>query len=61
MSNIDTDQILPKKLFKNGLKKTGFGQYLFDDWRYLSNRRSNPEFILNSSRIQRSIYPHFWR
>lgn len=44
--NIDTDQILPKNYLKR-VEKTGFGQYLFDDWRYLSNRRSNPEFILN--------------
>ena len=44
--NIDTDQILPKNYLKR-VEKTGFGQYLFDDWRYLPNRRSNPEFILN--------------
>ena len=31
--NIDTDQILPKNYLKR-VEKTGFGQYLFDDWRY---------------------------
>lgn len=44
--NIDTDQLLPKNYLKR-VEKTGFGEFLFDDWRYLSQRRPNPEFILN--------------
>lgn len=53
--NVDTDAIIPKQYLKS-IKRTGFGQYLFDDWRYLdqgdldipvSQRRLNPEFILN--------------
>lgn len=53
--NVDTDAIIPKQYLKS-IKRTGFGQYLFDDWRYLdkgdlgiavSTRRPNPEFVLN--------------
>ena len=53
--NVDTDAIIPKQYLKS-IKRTGFGQYLFDDWRYLdqgdldipvSKRRPNPEFVLN--------------
>ena len=31
--NVDTDAIIPKQYLKS-IKRTGFGQYLFDDWRY---------------------------
>ena len=44
--NIDTDQILPKNYLKR-VEKTGFGEFLFDDWRYLPQRKPNPAFILN--------------
>lgn len=44
--NIDTDQILPKNFLKR-VEKTGFGEFLFDDWRYLAKCKPNPEFILN--------------
>ncbi|WP_077530433.1 3-isopropylmalate dehydratase small subunit [Vreelandella utahensis] len=53
--NVDTDAILPKQYLKM-LEKTGFGDFLFDDERYLdpgdvetpiSGRRPNPAFILN--------------
>lgn len=44
--NIDTDQIIPKTYLKR-IEKTGFGEFLFDDWRYLRDRSLNPEFILN--------------
>ena len=33
-SNVDTDQIIPKQYLKS-IKKTGFGDNLFDGWRYL--------------------------
>lgn len=46
--NIDTDQIIPKVHLKR-ITKTGFGPYLFDEWRYLKNGEENPEFILNQS------------
>ena len=58
MSNVDTDQIIPKQFLKS-IKKTGFGPNLFDSWRYkdegflgkeLSERILNEEFILNSDK-----------
>ncbi|WP_088809592.1 MULTISPECIES: 3-isopropylmalate dehydratase small subunit [Listeria] len=46
--NIDTDQIIPKTFLKR-IEKTGFGEFLFDEWRYLPNRKPNPEFPLNAA------------
>ena len=55
-SNIDTDQIIPKQFLKS-IKKTGFGDNLFDGWRYLdegtidqetSSRIVNKDFIFNN-------------
>ncbi len=45
-SNVDTDQIIPKQFLKR-IERTGFGQFLFFDWRYLANGQSNSEFELN--------------
>jgi len=59
-ANVDTDAIIPKQYLKS-IKRTGFGPNLFDDWRYLdpgepgmdhSQRRLNPEFVLNQPRYQ---------
>ncbi|HEY8742141.1 MAG TPA: 3-isopropylmalate dehydratase small subunit [Chloroflexota bacterium] len=44
--NIDTDQIIPKQFLKR-IERTGFGEFLFFDWRYLNNGQPNPEFELN--------------
>ncbi|EUJ25707.1 isopropylmalate isomerase small subunit [Listeria floridensis FSL S10-1187] len=44
--NIDTDQIIPKVFLKR-IEKTGFGEFLFYDWRYLSGEKLNPNFPLN--------------
>jgi 3-isopropylmalate/(R)-2-methylmalate dehydratase small subunit len=44
--NIDTDQIIPKQYLKR-IERTGFGQFLFDEWRYLDDRTDNPDFPLN--------------
>ena len=44
--NVDTDQIIPKQFLKR-IERTGFGEFLFFDWRYLENGAPNPEFILN--------------
>ncbi len=58
--NVDTDQIIPKQYLKS-IKRTGFGDYLFDGWRFLDegdigmtpNERSiNREFVLNQSDYQ---------
>lgn len=59
-ANVDTDQIIPKQFLKS-IKRTGFGQNLFDEWRYLdegqpgqdcANRPLNTAFVLNQSRYQ---------
>ena len=58
--NVDTDAIIPKQFLKS-IKKTGFGQNLFDEWRYLdhgepgqdcSTRPINPDFVLNQARYK---------
>jgi 3-isopropylmalate/(R)-2-methylmalate dehydratase small subunit len=45
-SNVDTDQIIPKQFLKR-IERTGFGPFLFHDWRYGGNGSNNPEFVLN--------------
>ncbi|NWA91413.1 3-isopropylmalate dehydratase small subunit [Pseudomonas sp. D8002] len=54
-NNVDTDAILPKQFMKS-IKRSGYGPFLFDEWRYLdkgelgidcSTRPLNPEFELN--------------
>ncbi|MBI5137308.1 MAG: 3-isopropylmalate dehydratase small subunit [Nitrospirae bacterium] len=54
-ANVDTDAIIPKQFLKS-IRRTGFGVFLFDEWRYLdqgqpdmdvSGRPLNPEFVLN--------------
>lgn len=44
--NVDTDQIIPKQFLKR-VERTGFGQYLFYDWRFDENDDPDPDFILN--------------
>ena len=59
-ANVDTDAIIPKQYLKS-IKRSGFGPFLFDDWRYLdpgdldidpATRRPNPEFVLNQPRYR---------
>ncbi len=59
-ANVDTDAIIPKQFLKS-IKRSGFGQNLFDEWRYLdegqpdtdsSNRPVNEDFVLNQARYQ---------
>mgnify|MGYP003416956433 FL=1 len=59
-ANVDTDAIIPKQFLKS-IKRSGFGQNLFDEWRYLdhgepgmvsAHRQINPEFVLNQLRYQ---------
>ncbi|EUJ41714.1 3-isopropylmalate dehydratase small subunit [Brochothrix campestris] len=45
--NIDTDQIIPKQFLKR-IERTGFGRFLFDEWRYLPGHQPNPAFPLNA-------------
>ena len=58
--NVDTDAIIPKQFLKS-IKRTGFGQNLFDAWRFLdpgepgqdpASRKPNPDFVLNQPRFQ---------
>ncbi len=44
--NIDTDQIIPKQHLKR-IERTGFGKFLFSDWRYHSDGREREDFVLN--------------
>src|SRR5213075_2145176 len=45
-ANIDTDQIIPKQFLKR-IERTGFGQFLFNDWRKSAEGAPDPNFILN--------------
>jgi 3-isopropylmalate/(R)-2-methylmalate dehydratase small subunit len=49
--NVDTDAIIPKQFLKR-IERTGFGQFLFYDWRFLESGEPNPDFILNRPRYQ---------
>jgi 3-isopropylmalate/(R)-2-methylmalate dehydratase small subunit len=49
--NIDTDQIIPKQFLKR-VERTGFGQYLFYDWRFKASGERDASFILNRPRYQ---------
>ena len=56
-ANVDTDAIIPKQFLKS-IERSGFGDNLFDEWRYLdhgepgqdcSGRPENPDFVLNQA------------
>jgi len=47
-ANVDTDQIIPKQFLKS-IARTGFGESLFYDWRYLPDGKPNPEFSINGA------------
>jgi 3-isopropylmalate/(R)-2-methylmalate dehydratase small subunit len=49
--NVDTDQIIPKQFLKR-IERTGFGQYLFFDWRFQPDGGENPSFELNTPRYR---------
>jgi 3-isopropylmalate/(R)-2-methylmalate dehydratase small subunit len=49
--NVDTDQIIPKQFLKR-IERTGFGQYLFYDWRFDEDGSLDPEFELNQPQYQ---------
>ena len=51
--NVDTDQIVPKQFLKL-VQKSGFGKYLFYDWRYDSNENQKPDFVLNDKKYKNS-------
>ncbi len=51
--NVDTDQIVPKQFLKL-IQKTGFGKFLFYNWRFDGNDQPNPDFILNDPKYKNS-------
>ena len=51
--NIDTDQIIPKQFLKL-VQKSGFGKFLFFNWRYDTNENIKSDFILNDSKYNGS-------
>ena len=64
-ANVDTDAIIPKQFLKS-IKRTGYGQNLFDAWRYLdigqpgmdnAKRPLNPDFVLNQARYKGAADP----
>ena len=50
-ANVDTDQIIPKQFLKR-IERTGFGEFLFHDWRYLPDGEPNLSFSLNQPRYR---------
>ena len=52
-ANVDTDQIIPKQFLKR-IERTGFGQFLFFDWRFHDDGSENPDFILNMPEYKNS-------
>ncbi len=59
-ANVDTDAIIPKQFLKS-IKRTGYGPYLFDEWRYedrgepgmdCANRPKRKDFVLNQPRYE---------
>ncbi|MDP3781236.1 MAG: 3-isopropylmalate dehydratase small subunit [Thermoproteota archaeon] len=51
--NVDTDQIVPKQFLKL-IHKTGFGKFLFYNWRFDNNGNQIPSFILNDPKYKNS-------
>lgn len=49
--NVDTDQIIPKQFLKR-VERTGFGEFLFYDWRFRPDGQSDPSFPLNEARYR---------
>lgn len=49
--NVDTDQLIPKQFLKR-VERTGYGPFLFFDWRYLEDGSPNPDFVLNAPGYQ---------
>jgi 3-isopropylmalate/(R)-2-methylmalate dehydratase small subunit len=50
-TNVDTDQIIPKQFLKR-IERTGYGDFLFFDWRQTPEGKPLPEFVLNDPRYK---------
>ncbi len=51
--NVDTDQIIPKQFLKR-IERTGFGQFLFHDWRSSADGKQNADFVLDEPRYAKA-------
>ncbi|MGA3088551.1 MAG: 3-isopropylmalate dehydratase small subunit [Terriglobales bacterium] len=51
--NVDTDQIIPKQFLKR-IERTGFGEFLFYDWRFSGDGKRIDEFVLHAPRYQKA-------
>ena len=49
-NNVDTDQIIPKQFLKR-IERTGFGKFLFYDWRFKEDQTLDPDFELNDPKF----------
>lgn len=49
--NVDTDQIIPKQFLKR-IERTGFGQFVFHDWRFGADGTKNADFVLDEPRYE---------
>jgi 3-isopropylmalate/(R)-2-methylmalate dehydratase small subunit len=49
--NVDTDQIIPKQFLKR-IERTGFGEFVFYDWRFSVDGKKNPDFVLDQPRYK---------
>lgn len=50
-TNVDTDQIVPKQFLKR-IERSGFGEFLFYDWRFRADGSANPDFELNQGQAR---------
>jgi 3-isopropylmalate/(R)-2-methylmalate dehydratase small subunit len=50
-ANVDTDQIIPKQFLKR-IERSGYGTFLFYDWRYASSEEAQPDFVLNQQKYR---------
>ena len=49
--SVDTDQIIPKQFLKR-IERTGFGEFLFHDWRQTQDEKKGPDFVLDQPRYR---------
>jgi 3-isopropylmalate/(R)-2-methylmalate dehydratase small subunit len=52
-ANVDTDQIIPKQFLKR-IERTGFGQFVFFDWRFTPQGQAKTDFVLNEPRYAKA-------
>jgi 3-isopropylmalate/(R)-2-methylmalate dehydratase small subunit len=50
-ANVDTDQIMPKQFLKR-VERSGYGEFVFYDWRRTADGEMNPDFVINKPEYQ---------